>query len=138
MNQNKQQSQARHPYLDLDATPDPTSSLAIVDPFVHLAAAVVVRAILDLHNSRNSWLTIIDCLEFFLKPDGAGFFLEVIGFRMDPIDLLICVIDGDIAYAGSSYYLIRRGEGSLTEPEANIYEQTTRRSCARLPGTAHP
>jgi len=126
---NKEQSQARHPYLDLDATPDPTSSLAIVDPFVHLAAAVVVRAILDLHNSRNSWLTIIDCLEFFLKPDGAGFFLEVIGFRMDPIDLLTCVIDGDIFYAGSSYYLIRRDAGPLALPEANIYGQTAGGAC---------
>jgi hypothetical protein len=131
-------NQNRHPYWDLDETPDPTSSLAVVDPLARLAAAIVVRAILDLHSSKSSWLTVVDCLYFFLKPDGAGFFLEVIGLKMDPIDLLTCVINGDIAYAGSSYYLIRRDEGSHNQPEANIYGQTTGRSCARLPGTAHP
>jgi hypothetical protein len=129
MNQNKQRVQGRHPYWDLDATPDPTSSLAILDPFVHLAAAIVVRAILDLHSSRSSWLTIVDCLYFFLIPDGAGFFLEVIGLKMDPIDLLAWVINGDIVYAGSTYYLIRRDEGSLAQPETNIYEQTTGWAC---------
>ncbi len=107
-----------------------TSSLAIVDPFIHLAAAIVVRAILDLHSSRSSWLTIADCLRFFLDPDGAELFLEVIGYRMDPIDFLSCVINGDIVYAGSSYNHIRRDEGSLDLPEANFYEQTTRASCA--------
>jgi len=108
-------------YWDLDATPDPTSSLASVDPLARLAAAIVVRAILDLHNSRSSWLTIVECLNFFLNPDGAELYLEVIGYKMDPIDLLTSVINGDIVYAGSSYYLIRRDEESLTQPEASIY-----------------
>ena len=45
---------------------------------------------------------------------------------MDPIDLLACVIRGDIVYAGSSYYLVRRDEGPLDLPEANIYETNYR------------
>jgi hypothetical protein len=101
-------NQNRHPYWDLDKTPDPTSSLAVVDPLARLAAAIVVRAILDLHSSKSSWLTTVECLNFLLNPDGAELYLDVIGFGMDPIDLLTCVIDGDIVYAGSSYYLIRR------------------------------
>ncbi len=130
MNRNRQSIPVRHPYWDLDETPDPASSLASVDPLARLAAAIVVRAILDLHSSKSSWLTVVDCLNFFLDPDGAELFLDVIGYRMDPIDLLACVIRGDIVYAGSSYYLIRRDEGPLDLPEANIYEQTTGRSCA--------
>jgi hypothetical protein len=106
MNQNRQSIPVRHPYWDLDETPDPTSSLACVDPLARLAAAVVVRAILDLHSSRSSWLTVADCLRFFFDPDGAELFLDVIGCRMDPIDLLACVIRGDIVYVGSTYYLI--------------------------------
>ncbi len=121
MNLNRQSIPVRHPYWDLDETPDPASSLASVDPLARLAAAIVVRAILDLHNSRSSWLTIVDCLNFFLNPDGAELYLDVIGYKMDPIDLLTSVINGDIVYAGSSYYLIRRDEESLTQPEASIY-----------------
>jgi hypothetical protein len=121
MIRNKQSIPMRHPYWDLDETPDPDSSLASVDPLVRLAAAVVVRAILDLHSSKSSWLTVVDCLNFFLDPDGAGLYLDVIGYRMNPIDLLDCVIRGDIVYAGSSYYLIRRDAGSLDLREANIY-----------------
>jgi len=121
MNLNRQSIPGRHPYWDLDVTPDPTSSLASVDPLARLAAAIVVRAILDLHNSRSSWLTIVDCLYFFLNPDGAELYLDVIGYKMDTIDLLTSVINGDIVYAGSSYYLIRRDEESLAHPEASIY-----------------
>ena len=130
MNLNRQSILVRHPYWDLDETPDPASSLASVDPLERLTAGIVVRAILDLHNSRSSWLTIIDCLYFFLHPDGAELFLDVIGYKMDPFDLLACVIRGDIVYAGSTYYLIRGDEESLTQPGANIYGQTTRRPCA--------
>jgi hypothetical protein len=121
MNLNRQSIPGRHPYWDLNETPDPTSSLASVDPLARLAAAIVVRAILDLHNSRSSWLTIVECLNFFLNPDGAELYLEVIGYKMDPIDLLTSVINGDIVYAGSSYYLIRRDEESLAQSEASIY-----------------
>jgi hypothetical protein len=67
--------------------------------------------------------------QFLLDPDGAELFLDVMGYRMDPIDLLDCVIRGDIVYAGSSYYLIRRDEGPLDLPEANIYGQSTGRAC---------
>ena len=121
MNLNRQSIPGGHPYWDLNETPDPTSSLASVDPLARLAAAIVVRAILDLHNSRSSWLTIVECLNFLLNPDGAELYLDVIGYKMDPIDLLTSVINGDIVYAGSSYYLIRRDEESLTQPEASIY-----------------
>jgi hypothetical protein len=116
--------------VDLDETPDTDPSLASVDPLARLAAAVVVRAILDLHSSKSSWLTVIDCLNFFLDPNGAELFLDVIGYRMDPFALLACVIRGDIVYAGSSYYLIRGDEGPLDLPEENIYGQTTGRPCA--------
>jgi len=103
MNRDKQLIPGRHPYWALDATPNSTVSLAVVDPFVHLAAAIVMRTILDLHCSRSSWLTIVDCLNFLLNPNGAELYLEVIGYKMDPIDLLACVINGDIVYAGSTY-----------------------------------
>jgi hypothetical protein len=129
MIRNKQSIPGRHPYWDLDETPAPDSSLASVDPLALLAAAIVVRAILDLHSSKSSWLTVVDCLNFFLDPDGAELYLDIIGYRIDPVDLLDCVIRGDIVYVGSSYYLIRRDEGSHTKPEANIYGQTTGRAC---------
>ena len=125
----KQLIPMRQPYWDLDETPDPDSSLASVDPLARLVDAIVVRAILDLHSSKSSWLTVVDCLNFFLDPDGAELYLDVIGYRMDPVDLLDCVIRGDIVYAGSSYYLIRRDAGPLDLREANIYGQTTGRAC---------
>jgi hypothetical protein len=126
MNWNRRSILERDPHSNLEKIPKSTSSLAIVDPFVRLAAAIVVRAILDLHSPRSSWLTIVVCLRFFLDPDGAELYLEVIGYRMDSFDILTCVINGDIVYAGSAYNHIRRDEGSLDLPEANIYEQTPR------------
>jgi hypothetical protein len=118
MNQIKQPTQGIRLGSRCDARS--TSSLATVDrlPFTW---QLLCAAILDLHNSRSGWLTIVECLNFFLNPDGAELYLEVIGYRIDPIDLLTSVINGDIVYAGSSYYLIRRDEESLAQPEASIY-----------------
>jgi hypothetical protein len=130
MIRNKQSIPQGHSYSDPQSFLDPGSSLASIDPIARLAAAIIVRAILDLHNSKSSWLMVIDCLDFFLDPNGAELFLDVLGYRMDSFALLACVIRGDIVYAGSSYYLIRGDEGPLDLPEENIYGQTAGRSCA--------
>lgn len=77
-----------------ESQPDPTPSLAVLDPKMRLAAGVVVKAFEDLRGA--DLVLFLDSLTWLVCGD-AWIWLEALGWEKNPTDLLDWIVEANHA-----------------------------------------